>query len=284
MQESREPGATTFVVAIDLEKVLFVPTLTHSQMYYSRQLSVYNLCIHAGDTQQAYMCMWHEGVAGRGANEVMLCLLKVLQSPVTAKQYVEIWCDNCAGQNKNQMLILAMFYLVATKRYKGITCRFLVSGHSYMPCDQDFAIIEKRKRLTAAMVPSDIKDVVRTAKLEHPFRVIDIEKGDIYDFKTLASQLFNTAKLHISSVSALKVTYPSLLQNSVLRKTAFGDLQEWTRVPVARKRINLYRDIPTELPRVSKPPTINANKINDLKNMIPFLDPKYRQFYTDLCR
>ena len=87
MRASREPGSETFVLAMDLEKVLFVPTLTHSQMYYSRQLSVYNLCIHAGELSQPFMCMWHEGIAGRGANEVVSCLMRVLQSQVTEKRH-----------------------------------------------------------------------------------------------------------------------------------------------------------------------------------------------------
>ncbi len=75
-----------------------------------------------------------------------------------------------------------------------------------MPCDQDFAIIEKRKRLTAAVVPSQIKDVVKSAKLEHPFKVIDIEKTDSYDFKSLASRLPNTVALHISNAAAIRAT------------------------------------------------------------------------------
>jgi len=56
MKDAQEPNSDTLVLCMDLEKVLFVPTLTHSQMYYSRQLSVYNLCLHVGDTRKSYMC------------------------------------------------------------------------------------------------------------------------------------------------------------------------------------------------------------------------------------
>lgn len=85
MCESREPDNKVFVATMDLEKVFFMPSLTHSQMYYSRQLSVHNLCIYAGDIQRSYMCIWHEGIAGRGSNEIISCFLKVLLSKVTVK-------------------------------------------------------------------------------------------------------------------------------------------------------------------------------------------------------
>lgn len=68
MKNAQKPDSQARVLSIDLEKVLFVPTLMHSQMHYSRQLSVYNLCLHIGDTQKSFMCVWHEGAARREAN------------------------------------------------------------------------------------------------------------------------------------------------------------------------------------------------------------------------
>lgn len=71
MKDAQEPNSNMLVLCMNLEKVLFVLTLTHSQMYYSRQLLVYNLCLHVGDTGKSYMCVWHEGIAGCGANEII---------------------------------------------------------------------------------------------------------------------------------------------------------------------------------------------------------------------
>jgi len=50
-----------------------------------------------------------------------------------------------------------------------------------MPYDQDFAMIEKRKKRVAFMVPSEIKEMIKTSKLRNPFEVINIEDGDIAD-------------------------------------------------------------------------------------------------------
>lgn len=62
-------------VSMDLQQVIFIPTLTHSQMFYSRQLSVYNLCIHVANSNETIMNIWDETIGGRGGNEIASCLL-----------------------------------------------------------------------------------------------------------------------------------------------------------------------------------------------------------------
>ncbi|KAL4126288.1 hypothetical protein QTP88_010510 [Uroleucon formosanum] len=282
MKDAQEPDSNMLVLSLDLEKVLFVPTLTHSQMYYSRQLSVYNLCLHVGDTKKSYMCVWHEGVASRGANEIGSCLIKVATSGITTKKNIQIWCDNCAGQNKNKMFVLAMIYLVANGWYNSVECRFLVSGHSFMPCDQDFAVIEKRKKLVNAMVPSEIEEMIKTSKLTTPFTVVDIEDGDIFDLNLLAKQFLNTTKMGISNVTGIKVTMQSLLKGSVSIKRTYGEIENWTETKVAKRGVNL-KNIPTVLPKVKTNHIIDEKKAEDLLRMLEFMDPKYRDFYTELC-
>ncbi|CAI6357776.1 unnamed protein product [Macrosiphum euphorbiae] len=195
MKDAQEPNSDMLVLCMDLEKVLFVPRLTHCQMYYSRQLSVYNLYLHVGDTRKSYMCVRHEGVVSRGANEICSSFLKVVTSRITTKKNIQMWCDNCAGQNKNKMLVFVMFYLVATGWFESIECLFLVSGHSFMPCDQDFAMIEKRKKRVSSMVPSELKEMIEASKLNNPFEVVDIEDGDIVDLNLTANRFLNTTKM-----------------------------------------------------------------------------------------
>ena len=65
----------TLTIAFDLEQNLPVPTLTHSSMFYLRQLWVYNFGIRVCSDQSAFMCIWNETIAGRGSNEIVSCLL-----------------------------------------------------------------------------------------------------------------------------------------------------------------------------------------------------------------
>ncbi|KAJ8964201.1 hypothetical protein NQ314_005066 [Rhamnusium bicolor] len=73
--ESQEPDNTKCCLSMDLQQVMFVPSLTQSDMFYLSQLSCYNLGVHIGDTNEAYMCMWHEEIAYHRANEIASCLL-----------------------------------------------------------------------------------------------------------------------------------------------------------------------------------------------------------------
>lgn len=144
--DSQEPGSGKCCLSMDLEQVMFVPTLTHSNMFYLSQLSCYNFGLHVGDTNDAYMCMWHEGFSGCGTNKIASCLLYPLNNGRTWRTYKKnlvIWCDNCGGQNKNWVLLFTMIFLVANNVVDSIEQKFLVSGHSFMPCDCDFALIEK---------------------------------------------------------------------------------------------------------------------------------------------
>ena len=55
-----------------------------------------------------------------------------------------MFCDNVGGQNKNIHIVLAALRLIHAKELFRIEFVFMVSGHSYIPCDRSFGNIEKR--------------------------------------------------------------------------------------------------------------------------------------------
>lgn len=280
--ESQEPGSTKCVLSMDLQQVMFVPSLTHSDMFYLSQLSCYNLGIHIGDTNEAFMCMWHEGVASRGANEIASCLLNLVNHRgLTDKKHLVIWCDNCGGQNKNRILLFTLIFLVSIGIFHTVEQKFLVSGHSFMPCDRDFALIEKRKRVTKANVPSDLHAIVKCARYTPPFNVIDMTNFGFWDLKQAADQYINTTKLNISKAAILKIeaSDPTVIKI----KTSFSDIQEWSKINVLKrgKSVNDIKNAKLlKLPPESK---VSQNKAISLRSMIPYLQNKEHQlFYKNL--
>ncbi|KAJ8929459.1 hypothetical protein NQ314_017839 [Rhamnusium bicolor] len=144
---SQRPGNNTCCILMDLQQVLFVPTLTYSEMFYLRQLSCFNFEVRVEDIGQPIMCMWNESIGNRGGNEISLCLVKVLivNTGITEKKHLVIWSDNCCGQNKNRMMMFKLLFLVSLNGFESIEQTFLVSGHSFLSCDRDFAYVKKRK-------------------------------------------------------------------------------------------------------------------------------------------
>lgn len=94
-------------ISIDLQQVLPIPTLTHSDMYYSRQLSYYNFGIHMHPGNECFMNLWNETEGGRGASEIASCIFNLLNdknSPIKTRKLI-VWSDNCGGQNKNKIIL-----------------------------------------------------------------------------------------------------------------------------------------------------------------------------------
>lgn len=90
--------------------------------------------------------MWTEDKAKRGSSEVASVILKFFRkNPPKAKQLL-VYTDNCAGQNKNWLKMSLWLQMIREGLFEKIEHRFLVSGHTFLPSDRDFALIEKYKK------------------------------------------------------------------------------------------------------------------------------------------
>ena len=54
--------------------------------------------------------------------------------------------DSCGGQNRNIIIALFWMFVLQEMNIKCIDHIFLVSGHSFMSCDEDFGVDEREKK------------------------------------------------------------------------------------------------------------------------------------------
>ena len=127
-------------ICMDLQQTMPCPRLAVGLAYYKRKMWLYNFCIHNLKTAESYMFVWEENVAARGSNEIASCLHKWLELYVLSKpnppKNLKIFADNCGGQNKNIVMMLAAMREVHAGNFERIEFTYLVSGHSYMACDR----------------------------------------------------------------------------------------------------------------------------------------------------
>lgn len=276
------PESDTCTFTIDLQKVFPLPKLTHSSMYYSRQLSCFNLGIHITDTSDGIMCVWHEGQSGRGGNQMASCLFQALNVGIfsTYKRNLCIWSDNCAGQLKNRMLLFLYIYMVSLGFFDNIDHKFLMSGHSFSASDRDFALIEKRAKRSKMETVKDVKEVIAASRPSRPYKVLDMGDVKFFDFDTASAKYIVTSKLRITQASWLRVTKTD--PGVVSYKQNFNELVGWEKCHVLKKGITVENIKSAELTCLPGVCPLNENKKKDIRTMMEFIDEDNREFFQNI--
>lgn len=118
------------VITADMQKILNLPNITTSIVYYLRQLNLYNFGIHIGSTGIGIMNVWTEDEASKGTQEVGSCLKAQIEK--CKKKNLILWADSCGGQNRSIKLVLMMMHILHNhETLESISLRYLLSGHSF---------------------------------------------------------------------------------------------------------------------------------------------------------
>ncbi|KAJ8875521.1 hypothetical protein PR048_023416 [Dryococelus australis] len=122
-------------------KNLSTPNISLNDVYYKRQLSLFTFNIHL--KQEA--------------------------------KRIEIFCDNCGGQNKNYTVVRYLHYVVHnTRRQDSIKVTFLIRGHLYFECDRNMALI---KLTSPAELPEHWLNHFSVARMKPSvFHVIEVDQ------------------------------------------------------------------------------------------------------------
>lgn len=272
------------VITFDLMKTLPTPVLSTGIVYYKRQLWTFCFGIHNMGTDDAYMFVWNESEASRGPQEVGSCLIYFFLNFVTTKKVI-MYSDQCGGQNRNIKLSLICQYVVSHPDFtiEEIDHKFLVSGHSYLPCDQDFGLIEKNKKFYKEIyVPNDWLEVIKTARKKQPFKIIRPTASDFFSSKSLEKNITNRKiSVRNTKVEWLKIQwlkFHKLHPFSIFYKYSNNEEVHFEEVNVKKKKSEV---IIQKLDALEKP-TIAEKKKKDLLELLQFIPPVHHTFYSNL--
>lgn len=116
------------------------------ESYYYSPLRVFlfGIADHSNAVLSAYL--YHEGFGKKGGDNVVSLIHKKLKDDGIldlaemhgAGERMIFVFDNCAGQNKNRMVLRYMQYLVDCCVFKEIEIVFLIAGHTKNICDRRF--------------------------------------------------------------------------------------------------------------------------------------------------
>ena len=276
-------GLSVRTVCMDLQQTLPCPRISTGLAYYLRKLWVYNFCIHDVHEGRASMFVWDETTGGRGSDEVASCILKWLSLRSDEGQefdVLRIFCDNCAGQNKNMFVLLTALRMIHAKKLFRVEIIFLVSGHSFLPCDRDFGVLEKKFRVhTDLLTTNNYAEVIRDATTP-PFEVVLMSRDEFLDVKTLA-QYITKRKPDVAFSSARQLVVDAAYKEGYILKTNYlmtsdSPGQHKCRLMKSNKKYNakLFDLSSVVLPeKYATERVLNTNKIKDLGTLQQFVGP-----------
>lgn len=286
-KELAKADPTTKVFTFDLQQCLPTPFVNSSVSFYKRQLWTYNLTIHDLGTGEVTCYMWHEAEGGRGANQIATCLFLQLIELTPNIQNVVLYSDTCGGQNRNSHVAAMFFYaLQQNTNLKLIDHKFMISGHSHMECDVDHSLIEKQKKKLETQInhPYDWYQLVRMTGKKRKFIVKELTYDSFLDFASLYKgplvlRKKNEAGLPFNWLNCRWFRYSREKEFTLNYKTTLEQSDTFQNVNLARKgrkvKLNPKKCYKDTLP-------IATEKKKNLLELLPLINPVFRQFYESL--
>lgn len=280
-----------FVFSFDLEEALAFPKLTTSVAYYKRNLYIYNLGCSNLEKNESCMFVWPETEGSRGSHEISSCIVKYIKTFARDHKKIITYSDSCTGQNRNIKTVLNLLKLVQSTEIQAesIEMKFLVSGHSYLPNDSDFAIIESHaKKIQNIFSPTDWYNIIKTCKKKAPFHVIQMTHQDFFSSKPLETATTNR-KVTVTrlSVNWLKMRWiklerskPYLIQfkYNLDEDMAFNSINIKKR-NVGRPSILANLDQPLLYPTIR---SITKEKRKDMMDLLKYIPPVNHDYFKNL--
>ncbi len=182
----------TLGLVVDYMQNLYPPFIPVQEMFYNHKLSVYSFGVHNLKMGEVLFYMYNESATKKGANEVCSFLYDYIQKNVPSHiRKLYIFFDNCEGQNKNTIVLKLWSVLRDSSRFDFIEHIFPIRGHSFNPCDSDFAVAKRliRTRDRIYTVRTFMTLIIQASECQ-VFRVTLVQSSQVLDFKTWSTQHF----------------------------------------------------------------------------------------------
>ena len=176
-----------FVVCFDLENVFALPRANVGTFFYKRKLNTFNMTAHCSISKKGYGAIWHEGLSGRGSNDIASAVIKILNaiaddhSEDPRLKHIILWSDSCVPQNQNRVFSTALkYFLTQHQEVESIQQKFCEPGHSSIQ-----EIDNMHSRIEKACGPSEIYgplSLMRILKTVNKLQMFQMRGEDIKNF------------------------------------------------------------------------------------------------------
>jgi hypothetical protein len=221
--------------------------------------------------------VYHEGIAKKGGNNVASLLvnefkrLGIIRDNERGKE-LTIVMDNCAGQNKNRMVLRLATYLVEAEYFEKVNFVFLVVGHTKNACDRWFNTLKRTYRRSNIYSFDQLTESMKTHKF---INVTVSEASDFQDWDKFFNSIYKrpaSGTTHKNHIFTAEKENKTLLH---LRKDDLPGTQETTQ-DIMKKNTNnperfaLLRSPPLEtLVPPGIPPIKQVELFSKYRSLLP---------------
>lgn len=201
-----------------------------------------------------------------------------------------MFSDSCGGQNRNIKVALAcMNFLQQDTHISTIEQKFMTSGHSFLPNDADFGVIETFAKGKVKNVPQDWYDDIVKCKRKKPYCLKVMGQNEIYSTAALEKSITRRRKNTLGhKVSWLKIQWLRYLKEEpfkIFYKETLNEDVSFDTIDItpARKGRRL-----SHLGSVSMDPLypgqrpVTLAKKRDMLDLLPYIPPINHVFFTSL--
>lgn len=270
------------VVCFDFMQNLPLPHVRDNLTFRCRQLWYYVFGIHSLADDSASMFTYHEGIAKKGQNEVTSMLFYYLtRSVIITSRHLVLFSDGCPGQNKNYVMIHFLYMLVhCLKLFDDITYIFPIRGHSFLPNDQDFSIISKRKNVVTADIPQHWDNIIMQCREKpSPFNLVNMNQQHFFNFKLATDKFFLKNPKPAVQLKSLRMYRIQACNKFLEVRDSYSG--PWRQCIIRNKTV-FKSELELKILYDGLIP-INPLKLKDLQTLCAVLTKqKYRAFYNSL--
>lgn len=166
-------------------------TLPHSALqpakwYFFLLKNVYCFGIVDERLQKQTNYSYGEEVMGKGSKEVVSQIDFYLGGKrFDARTPLVLHADNCAGQNKNNLMLFYLSNLVEQGMFHKLTLKFQIKGHIRNACDQSFGLFKQKFVLRESFTEEHLLDIFNhISNLE----AISFPSSKFYDWQVLETR------------------------------------------------------------------------------------------------
>lgn len=146
-----------------------------------RKCHLFGVCCEGLPKQVNYL-IDEKDLTGKGANETISYLEHYFKEFAIKSQKINLHCDNCRGQNKNNYLMHYLCMRTILRLNDDIECSFMMPYHTRFGPDWCFGLIKLKYKRSYVSSVSQLGDVVSgstTKTINVPQHVSDPNSGEI---------------------------------------------------------------------------------------------------------